>query len=351
MKTKFTALRLPFFRIHKNRKSLSASCETSLLSYVSDKIRAGITIFVLCSFVNLPVFALPNSENENPFSFQGETWIDKKAFIDSGRRCGTKDHDDITRKNIDGLLAEFNSRRSNQGQTYRSPGSVTVPVYIHVINNGSGIANGDIPQAMIDSQLNVLNAAFGGSAGGVNTPFRFVLAGVDRTTNTSWYNVAPGTTAEQAMKQTLRQGGAGSLNVYTANPGGGLLGWATFPSDYTKSPSLDGVVVLFSSLPGGSAAPYNEGDTVTHEVGHWLGLYHTFQGGCSKSGDLVSDTPAERSPAYGCPIGRDTCTGSKYTGLDPISNFMDYTDDFCMFRFSSNQASRADGLSLQYRGL
>ncbi|NNC15623.1 zinc metalloprotease [Corallococcus exiguus] len=222
----------------------------------------------------------------------------------------------------------------------RAVGSVNVPVYFHVIRKGTGVANGDVPDSQITAQMNVLNAAY------ANTPFKFTLAGTDRTTNTSWFALAQGSTNEKNMKNTLRKGGKESLNIYTANLSGGLLGWATFPSSYSSQPKMDGVVMLYSSVPGGTASPYNLGDTGTHEVGHWVGLYHTFQGGCSASGDSVSDTPPEASPAYGCPAGRDTCSGG---GADPIYNFMDYTDDSCMNQFTAGQSARADSLTATYR--
>jgi Pregnancy-associated plasma protein-A len=215
-----------------------------------------------------------------------------------------------------------------------------IKVHIHVINNGSGIAHGDIPQSQIDDQMAVLKAAYAPGA------WKFKLADVTRTTNASWYTMTPGSGAELAAKTALREGSADDLNIYTANLGGGLLGWATFPSSYAGDPIDDGVVILFSSVPGGSAVPYNEGDTATHEVGHWMGLYHTFQGGCSKVNDMVKDTPPEASPAFGCPAGRDTCPKH---GLDPIINFMDYTDDPCMNTFTPGQFDRMEQQFTLYR--
>lgn len=233
---------------------------------------------------------------------------------------------------------------TSTGDVARANGSVTVDVYFHVITDTKG--NGNLSNTQINNQMAVLNAAY------ANTPFKFNLVTIDTSANDSWYTAGHGSTAETQMKTALRKGDATDLNFYTNNMGGGLLGWATFPSDYASKPLMDGVVVLVHSLPGGSAAPYNEGDTATHEVGHWLGLYHTFQGGCSGSGDYVSDTPAEKSPAYGCPTGIDSCTkGKNAAGIDPITNFMDYSDDACMYEFSAGQALRADEQVKTYRGL
>lgn len=277
---------------------------------------------------------------EAPFILNGHSWASKQAFIDAGARCAAPRLTEEDTKEIDANLkgAVRAKGRNPESDTRSANGAFTINVYWHTITSTTGA--GAVPTSQINSQIAILNNAY------TNTPFRFVLAAVDTTANNTWYTMGYGSAAESQAKNALRQGGANALNIYSANLGGGLLGWATFPWNYAGSPKMDGVVILYSSVPGGSAAPYNEGDTGTHEVGHWLGLYHTFQGGCAKQNDLVSDTAPERSAAYGCPVGRDTCKGG---GVDPITNFMDYTDDFCMNTFSPGQASRMDQAWLAYR--
>jgi hypothetical protein len=257
-------------------------------------------------------------------------------------RCGTRDLSDTEKSAIEAHVQKVkeDAAKGNGGTPVPEVSGGTVNVYFHVINKGSGISNGDVSAQMITDQMNVLNAAY------APWGWQFNLVSTDRTTNSTWYNTCDQSSTESAMKNALRQGTADDLNLYTCNPGGGLLGWATFPSSYASQPKIDGVVMLYSSLPGGSASPYNLGDTATHEVGHWMGLYHTFQGGCAKSGDYVSDTPSERSAQFGCPVGADTCNG---TGLDPIYNFMDYTDDACMNQFTAGQDARMDSMFTTYR--
>ena len=289
------------------------------------------------------IFAQGHSlEIDAPFAMNGHIWKNKAAFIDSGARCGQRNLDSDTMDEIDAHVGKVMAFHKQAG--FASAAAVTggvINVYFHVINKGADIGNGDIPTQMITNQINVLNSAFAG------TGWSFLLVGTTRTTNATWYTMSPGSAAEDQAKNALRQGSADDLNFYSANPGGGLLGWATFPSSYASQPKDDGVVVLFSSLPGGTAAPYNEGDTGTHEVGHWMGLYHTFQGGCQKNtGDYVADTAPEKSAAFGCPTGRDTCRGG---AVDPIHNFMDYTDDACMYEFTPGQASRMNAQFTTYR--
>jgi hypothetical protein len=149
------------------------------------------------------------------------------------------------------------------------------------------------------------------------------------------------------MKQALAVDPATTLNIYTCEPAqGSILGYAYYPWSFGEDSYWHGVVVLHSSLPGGTAVPYDEGDTATHEVGHYLGLYHTFENGCDAPGDEVADTPAESIAAFDCPVDRDTCTAA---GVDPIRNFMDYTDDACMFEFTTGQNTRMQTATATYR--
>ena len=277
------------------------------------------------------------SDRVEPFVINGVEFASQEAYIKAGHRCTTvmPTPDDMAM--IEADIAFVHDREVYKGKPGGSqpancdgfaPPLVEITTYVHVITNGN---QGNLSNSEINAQINVLNAAYASSG------FAFDVVSVDYTDNASWYTMGHGSSAEAACKSALRQGGAGDLNIYLAGIGGGLLGWATFPSDYQSSPLMDGVVLLNESVPGGSAAPYNEGDTGTHEVGHWMGLYHTFQGGCRGNGDYVDDTEPERSPAYGCPIGRDSCRKGE---VDPIHNFMDYTDDSCMYEFSSCQIQR-----------
>ncbi|KAJ7869137.1 metalloprotease [Mycena olivaceomarginata] len=229
----------------------------------------------------------------------------------------------------------------------------SINVYFHVITVNGTLSEGDILEVQIKKQIEVLNEDYN------KTGITFILGNVSRTTNATWFNSAAPETSEADGNEvcTSTRGTRMTLNcvyLFTSGSGKNLLGYATFPSSYIASPKDDGVVILYSSLPGGSASPYNLGKTLTHEVGHWVGLYHTFQGGCGEpsgeiSGDYVSDTPAEASPAAGCPIGRDSCNSTTYPGVDPIHNFMDYTYDSCMTDFTPGQGTRVRGQIAVYR--
>jgi len=213
-----------------------------------------------------------------------------------------------------------------------------VPVWVHVVRRGTKISQGNTPHTWIVAQINVLNTAYAGR-------IKFQLLGVTKTTNIGWFPLRTTGSAEWRMKQALRRGTMQTLNLYTTQLTGGLLGWATLPTD--GSLAMDGVVVGFTTLPGSPTAPFNLGDTATHEVGHWHGLFHTFEGGCSASGDMVSDTPAVATPTYGCPRGRDSC--SSLPGSDLVNNFMDYSDDSCMNSFTEGQFSRMQQSWIAFR--
>lgn len=223
-------------------------------------------------------------------------------------------------------------------------GGVTIPVAFHVIYSG---ALGNVPQQHLVDQIALLNETFGPMG------YRFVLAIVDRTENAEWFVNAPNVEAQ--MKQALAVDPAHFLNYYTAQLQGGLLGWAYFPSSYAESNFMHGVVLHYQTLPGGGYPGYGSGDTGVHEVGHYVGLYHTFQDGCAggdsppgceTGGDQVCDTPAQAAPTWSCPPGYNSCATG---GPDPLNNFMSYAGDACLSEFTGGQATRSLALMSQYR--
>ena len=177
-----------------------------------------------------------------------------EAFHSSGHRCSShKSKEDVDRDEAEHkkLLERILSSSSSSSSNLRSRvfldvlqlGVVTnVNLYIHVIMSSSGLGN--ISSTMIQSQVNVLNQDFN------SVSFQFEVKSVDYTRNDQWYTMTSGSTAERLAKNALRNGTAADLNLYFANIGDGLLGWASYPADYSKNPKNDGAVILSATLPG-----------------------------------------------------------------------------------------------------
>jgi hypothetical protein len=232
------------------------------------------------------------------------------------RNCGTATPSEAELEQIRGML-DARGEQSSAGCTG------TIVVAFHVLHNGP---LGLLTQADVDAQIAELNANFAPRG------YQFVLGQVDFTNNPAWFNLT--TYADEiAIKSTLALYPAQTLNIYSCIPYG-YLGFSYYPSTFPENSFEHCVFIDYRTLPGGSFVPFDLGRTATHEVGHYLGLAHTFDGGCGVTGDLVADTPAELTPTSGCPIGKDTCASP---GLDPIHNYMDYSDDACYTEFTPGQ--------------
>ena len=265
------------------------------------------------------------------------------------------DHREVSAREVRAI--EDRTKRILQRQASAEPSTGTsskasIPVYVHEMRAADGA--GDVSVEQIEAQVRVLNDTYGGAdtdaPAGVAAPdtgVGFHLAGTDEYFNNAWHADKQSTT----YRSRTRQGGANALNIWLVDFR--YLGIATFPWDYAPNPSIDGIRVQYSSLPAASPAAgyqaianYDLGKTATHEVGHWLGLYHTFQGGCTTTNDEVGDTPAQSSSTTGCPEGRNSCS---LPGLDPIHNYMDYSYDACYYEFSPGQSTRMDRMWTAYR--
>lgn len=278
------------------------------------------------------------------------------------------------------LVEEIKRKNSS---TNRAPQAIyNIPVVIHIIHNGDCLGTGEnITDAQAISQIQVMNEDYrrmAGTNGGANTTglavdceINFVLAkrdpsgnptnGIDRvvTTTDSYDNAAT-----EAVKAATIWDPTKYLNMWTVRFGGdmdGVLGYAQFPVGSglsgipagTTTANTDGVVASFDAfgttdLDDGTFIlnpTYNLGRTMTHEVGHWLGLRHIWGDNstcpltnAATNKDYCADTPAANAPNFGCPVGTDSCPTTP--GVDMIQNYMDYTDDYCMDTFTADQKAR-----------
>jgi hypothetical protein len=247
--------------------------------------------------------------------------------------CGAPDIDLPTIKWIEGMTKKITPRQLTA--------EVQIPIVFHVIQSGK---KGKVSDGQLGTLLHNLNVAYSG------TPFSFYAAGVQRVNNKSWFNnCSPGSKNEKTMKKKLAADPRSYLNIYTCQtntPGNSVVGYAYFPFMFPENSSMHGVVLHPLTMPGSGHPEVGVyGLTLAHEVGHYLGLYHTFQGGCA-DGDEVADTPAQAEPSFTCSLGADTCLGG---GADDIPNFMNYVPDTCMDHFTPQQTQRMIGMTATFR--
>ena len=282
------------------------------------------------------------------------------------RNCGTMQHLDEIRQRDPGVDNRMDVENldikhwisNNTSSSKSMPNIITIPVVVHVIYKNS---SQNISDAQIFSQIDILNedfrmnnsdassvpSAFAGAAAdceiefclAVRDPNGNVTTGITRT-----YTTTSSFSGYTSMKYSSTGGQdawntSDYLNIWVCNLASGLLGFATFPGGNS---STDGVVCDYAYFgnTGTATSPYDLGRTATHEVGHWLNLYHIW-GDSYCGNDYVSDTPKHEESNYGCPSypHASSCSGTGSTG-EMFMNYMDYTNDACMFMFSSGQKNR-----------
>lgn len=233
-----------------------------LLTFIMNSI--AILLLALSAFGSVDAHSHGDEQRElkgQPFWVGSKKFNSKAEFETSGARCGQRvPSDDEVVKTRDIVKAWVEAKKNGKSRRdLQSTFPVLIETHFHIIRPTSGNQGTIVPSESID----VINDAFAPHG------FQFNLVATTYSYNTAWYGAGPDTAAEADMKNSLRVAGDGTLNIYASSPGGGLLGWATFPTNNIGFD--DGVVILDDTVPGGSSAPYNEGDTLTHEVGK----YHT----------------------------------------------------------------------------
>ena len=327
-----------------------------------------LKIIMICSvvllFSQLHAFA---GDNENfrlqangSVHVEGYRFTDMKSYVGSeyfkksGKRCGTKRMQASAKKAavaksvVDCTLLQTWIR----SEYWPVSGTYVIPVWFHVIYQSDG--KGSISDERIAAQIQVLNEDYGAHADtlgaeGVDTHIQFELAGITRTLNNDWFYEDLDGVDELQFKTALHKDLNKYLNVYTNLPAGGNLGYAYYPQDYAGQ-VLDGIVLQHETVGGrdNGFPDYDQGRTLVHEMGHYLGLLHTFENGslCANgyiTGDLIWDTASEQQAHYEC---RQTYSCGS---ADPIYNYMNYTDDSCAKGFTREQANRAVCSLVNYR--
>jgi PKD repeat protein len=293
------------------------------------------------------------------------------------RTCGSDEVLEKTLQTVPGARAELERGEAiyqdavARGISLR--GNVRrIPVVVHII---ASTAYQTVTDAEVQSQIDVLNEDFrkiAGSPGdgnGIDFEYEFCLASIDPNgCPTTGINrlVNPALAYHDqsdaaVLKGLIQWPPLKYLNIWvprtieTTSGAGQVIGYATFPNFVSLQSNLDGIVI-HSEFFGRTADPTTIGRTTTHEVGHWVGLYHTFQGGCTGTtasncllgGDRICDTPQAVEANFGCP-NINSCTDSPTDLPDQIENYMDYSDGTCQNMYTAGQKTRADQLMNLYR--
>lgn len=256
--------------------------------------------------------------------------------------CGTPTLDSLTEW-------DRSFAREAQSRAHKVTGIVrTIPVVVHVIYADSTDAS-NISTEQITSQFTVLNDDFRGRNGGVDTEVEFCLAGIYRTAHMTLGNAGSGN--NRKLKELTHEDSHRFLNCWVVNSinDGDWFGLSSFPKDFATEPELDGVVIAHDCFGITGTArkntPHHLGKIATHEFGHWLGLYHVFQGrcedaaDCAEEGDGCCDTPPQWRALRRCEA-RNTCHKDVPDLDDPLENYMGYADDKCMTTFTECQRGR-----------
>ena len=344
-----------------NFEAGSGSADSYQVSCVDPSLRKAADVL---AFVTEPETALFSRSvmNDTSVTVGGQTFSSAKAFHESGlfrkegRRCGAMERNAARQQLLGWGSGAANRARGSADCTntlttisseHTQPAGqvLRIPIYFHVIYKADG--EGYISEARILDQMAVLNEDFAGGNGlsNQNTAIQFDLVYINYVQNDSYFEDEG---EGGSNKYSLAVDPSQYLNVYT-NDSSGYLGYATLPAGAAGSP-IDGIVMLHSAIGGrnNGYGYYDQGRTLAHEVGHYLGLFHTFdpEGDCTNTytgGDLIVDTP----PQLYADSGSQPSTGCGPSSA--IENFMNYSIDNAMYTFTSEQTNRMTCSLVNYR--